>query len=395
VPFTSFLTEWNGAILRRLSAFVFLTFVGPLSYGQPTCRELWRASEFGASWLEKPSITSFLQSVKNADLRSALATVSTDFLLSSALDLEQRVLKTCPDASLSALLERFQKAYLQRLGIAEDVHPWNVVFQGLVTSGEEFNRLQKAIRALPAGYGKKGALPLLRLLFREASLENGVVVLGGTTEQKNRLRIATQKACEGFSVCPLWDPAFLLRVTILPGEAKAEYDPAIGALRVSQDLFGDLSELKQLVFVHELAHAAIWRLQQTSGDDPRERFADFSGWKKDSEKLVTPVRAIEGAWRDVLADASKGSPFGILPDPVMPAQRIDGRFFDGFVFAKSVRETQASGDLSEDMADHIAAYVVAPGRFCYGKKPIAPQKFEWVAKSVFGLKQTLVCDKVL
>ncbi len=366
-----------------------------MAYGQPACLELWRAGEFGAHWLQKPPIVSFLQSGKNTDLLPALAAASTDFLLSSSLDLDQRVLRVCPDGSLTKLLATFHKAYLQRLGLMEEVQPVGVAFQGLAASGVELARLQKVTRALPGGYGKRGAVALLQSLFRGASLESGVVVLGGTKEQKTQLRMAYQKACEGFTVCPLWDPTFLLRVSILPGEAKAQYDPAIGALRVSQDLLADSSELKQLVIAHELAHAALWRLEQTSGDDPRERYADFSGWKKPSGKLVTPVREIEGVWRDALSDASKGSPYSLLPDPVMPAQRVDGLLLDGFVFAKSVRETQASGDVSEDMADHIAAYAVAPGRFCYGKKPIAPRKFEWVAKSIFGLKQTLTCEKVL
>jgi hypothetical protein len=392
---------WSGAtsvLLERTLIIAFLIVGGALFGAAPSneCLDKWKNKPLAKEWLVQPAIKAFVESgSKKALVASALSAPSADFLLSSARELEQEVLSQCTHPSLVVLLGELQKAYLAKLGVSEKAVEVPVLFRALASTGDEFTRLTEVVRKLPKGKSNASGAAWIRQVYQEAALVEGVVVVGANENALNHLKLLMQRAClPRLSSCALWDPAFLYRVSVVPGSGQAAYIPETGVLVLSADLLDRISPLRQLVIAHELAHAATRRVTAKTGEDPREVFADFSGWRKAESGWSTPLRPIDGIWKDEIASDSKNSPYSVLPDAVLVAQVRSGELLDGFVFEKTLRETQKSGDLFEDIADHIAAYIVAPQRFCYRSKPVAPRKFEWVARAIFGQKQTLTCDAV-
>lgn len=363
------------------------------AWAKPSCLDRWRESALGKGAADPAAVVAYLKQKKNdatlAALRKQLAEWGEEFIGAAALDLDQRVLSVCPDAGLSELRHELHVAYLAKLGWKLPTKDAALLFKGLLNAGEEAKTVKSAVAAVAAkpGAEKKSALELLSEIYGQALLVDGVLVVGAKPLPVDAIKAIARRACKGMEVCPFWDPAFVGRVTILPVKGFAAYVPELATLRLSQDLLKQFTALRQLVSLHELAHAAQFRAKQRTGADWAQVFAAFSQWKETAGALETPARPIDAKWNDELAKESIGSSFSLAPDPVFPAV---GRL-DGFVFAKSERETKRAKDVGEDLADHIAAYLVAPERFCYLAKPVAPGKYAWIAKEVFGKNVKLSC----
>lgn len=372
--------------LRALSFFFFLVSGGVNAAPGAACVEKWAGSSFGQKILE--------QKKNDATLKSFLSSATSDFLVAAALDLEQKVLSHCSDPGLSGLLQQLQVAYLTRLEVKAKPREAGLYFKGLVTSQAEGAELHKALKKIPAKEKLK-PLELFARIYGAAALVRGVLVVGAAPLPVDLIYGLARQACEKNDPCAFWDPAFIARVVIVPGNAQAAYLPELASLRVSADLVKTYSPLRQVVLLHELAHVAEWRARQQLEEDWKQQFQVFSGWKLTPSGWQTPVVASEDRWGDELAKESAHSAFSLLPDPVFLAQSKNGEELDGFVFARSERETKKSGDVGEDLADHIAAFLAAPQRFCYQMKPVAPQKYQWIAKNVFHRNQRLNCTSIL
>jgi hypothetical protein len=392
----------NAVIVKRLRpVFIFLfVFVAavPLYGGSAAaaCVSHWQMAPLGSVVLGNPTVSAFIKQNKNdatldAALRKVIDGWSDDFLVAAALELEQRVLSRCSEPALGRLLTEIQQGYLRKVGWVDTSKETALLFKGLLNTGEESATVRERVGKLTAAQKKESALKVLALVYGDAAILSGVLVVGAKPLPLVPLQTLVQKVCGRKKPCPLWDSASLARVAILPVSGFASYVPELASLRLSRELLEKDNRLHQLVIAHELAHSAQARSRNLTGVDWRIAFAKFSEWKRTEAGWVTPVRATENQWADAYDNASLGSSFSVLPDPVMLSFQEEERKVDGFVFARSERETKRAGDVGEDLADHIAAYILAPERFCFRGKPVAPQKFEWVAREVFGQTQVLRC----
>ncbi len=392
----------NAVIVKRLkpvliSLFFWLAAV-PLYGGTAAaaCVSQWRVAPLGTVILANPAIGAFLKQNKNdatvdGALRKTVDGWSADFVVAAALELEQRVLSHCTDAALTRLLTEIHLGYLRKVGWAEVPKEPALLFKGLLNTGEETATVRERVAKLSTEQKKEPALKVLAQVYGDAAVLAGVLVVGAKPLPLAPLETLVHKICGRKRPCPLWDAAFVARVAILPVNGFASYVPELASLRLSRELLEKENRLHQLVIVHELAHSAQARNKNLTGVDWRLAFAKFSEWKHLDAGWVTPVRATEHQWADAFDTLSLGSSFSVLPDPVVWAFQQEERKVDGFAFARSERETKRAGDVGEDLADHIAAYILAPERFCFRGKPTAPQKFEWVAREVFGQTQVLRC----
>jgi hypothetical protein len=350
--------------------------------------------------LANPGVSVWLKQNKNdatlkAALRYQLAKWSGEFALAAALELEQRVLSVCEDPKLRRLLGEIQNTYLKRLGFNGETREPGLLFKGLLNTEEETTSVRERVAKL-GDARTKDPLKTLAAIYGDAQVVSGVLVVGAAPLPTKSLKGLIAKVCVGLTPCPFWDPAVLGRVTLLPTNGFASYIPELASLRLSRELVEKQNPLHLLVVLHELAHAAWQRARQRTGEDWRQEFAAFSEWKTGAKGLATPVRPSPGKREDALTAASEGSPYSLLPDPPMLAIQSlrQGRpDIDGFVFARTERETRRSGDIGEDLADSIAAFIVAPERFCYQGRAVAPRKHAWIAREVFNRAQPLRCAK--
>ncbi len=376
-----------------IRSLIFFGLLAPVAWAQPSCVERWREAALGKGAADPPAVVAFVKQKKNdatlAALRKQLTEWGEEFLGAATLDLDQRVLSVCTDGVLSDLRREMQLAYVAKLGWKHATKDPALLFRGLLNAGDEAKTVKAAVAAASnrPGAEKKSGLDLLSEIYGQAVLVDGVLVVGAKPLPVDAVKAIARRACKGFEACPFWDPAFVGRVTVLPAKGFAAYVPELATLRLSLDLLKQFTALRQLVAIHELAHAAQFRAKQRTGSDWAQAFAGFSQWKQNASGFETPARATDAKWNDELAKESIGSSFTLAPDPVFPAV---GRL-DGFVFAKSERETKRAKDVGEDLADHIAAFIVAPERFCHGAKPVAPGKYAWIAKEVFGKDIKLGC----
>ncbi len=366
--------------------FLALFSFAALAGNRPSCGQKWMDSPFGENVLK--------QKKNDATFKGFLASVSRDYLASAALDLDQRVLSQCSDPALQGVLQQLQVAYLARLGVKSRPRDASLFFRGLVTSQAEGGELEKALSKI-SGIEKLKPLEVLAKVYGAAVAIGDVLVVGAAPLPVAPLKGVVRRACERFSRCPFWDPAFIARVVIVPGSGQAAYLPEVASLRIASDLVDVPSPLRQVVLFHELAHVAQWRAKQQTGADWVEEFKAFSGWSKTPQGWQTLAVSSAQAWNDELTKESAKSPYSLLPDNVFLAGKNAEEEVDGFVFARSERETKKSGDVSEDLADHVAAYLVVPHRFCHLMKPVAPKKYEWIARNVFQQTRNLDCQSII
>ncbi len=360
------------------------------------CIAKWKTKPLGVKVLAAPSIAAALkQNPSYATLQRDLSSWTPDFIAAAALELEQQVLSACVNRKLMALLGVFHTDYVRKMGWVGTLSKPGLVFRALVTTGQDRAAVETAVTSV-ATSGKKpaGDQALVKQVYGEAELVDGIWVVGGKATALENLKLTVRQMCKGLKSCPFWDPSFITHVTILPGTGVAQYVPEIGVLRLSEDLVAEFTPLKRVIIAHELAHAAIRRAELKEGKLWTQQFAELSAWKKEGSVWRTPATAMEGLWQDELTVDSLKQPgnsqYRLQPDPPMPAVGE----VDGFVFAKTAREVQTSGDVAEDVADHIAAFVVYPSRYCYRDKPIAPSKYSWVAENVFGKERSLDCNAI-
>lgn len=316
---------------------------------------------------------------------AALASWSTDLVIKIVLGMEQEYLgANCPARpGLSAALGSLKRAYLAKLGIATRSLKDPTIdrlFRSFLVLKDDVEALRKKIakKGMP-----KRAADLPKAVYGSASDLDGVAVVGASAEAARGLKGFVESVCHGRELCPFWSSLVLYKCIVSPEAGLAAFLPEMAVLVVSEKLLTERNGLHDLVLLHELAHVGERGAWVRSRRDWRKEFESLSGWTETKDgKLAAKVEELKVTRDDEIARLSRGSPFSILPDPVILG--TGGK--DGFVLARSYRESVARGDASEDVADHVAALFVAPGRYCLEKKPIAPHKWKWVVDSAYDGK---------
>jgi len=297
------------------------------------------------------------------------ATWSTDLYVREVLDLSQRHLPKCPGKTdLKKRIAELQSLYLKRLGLKRTTP--DRLFRLLIAGREDVEGLRLAATDLHALEKKTQWIGNIPLLGATATgVRNFEALLASLGIARNRF----------------WDDRVLYKITVIQRDGVAAFIPELATLVVSKSLLELPTHLNHLVLLHELAHTVEHSAFLFQGEDWKKEFAKFSGWPANFELKVETLSKIRA---DDLTQLSEKSPFSLLPDSVIaPAGK------DGFVFAKAYRATKEQKDVSEDIADHIAAFALAPERFCFNEKPLAPGKYAWVKKKVFPDAEDLKCIK--
>lgn len=327
-------------------------------------------------------------------LVARLGTVSSDLLVEVVLQLEQDYQVLCPEhKGLERMLDQLKRGYLSHLELptnhfsAKEV---NLLFRGLLVMKDEIPALREQLvpfRKL------KFASQILPMVFGAASELRNVALLGASDRRTQVLTEIIQELCEGFKLCPFWDSRLIYKTMLTARPGVAVYLPELAVLILSAEILDKPHRLHRLVLLHELAHVAergAWVYQRRRW---RDDFVKFSGWQKNKKgNWAVRTRQPAGKREDELSELSEKSAFSILPDPVYLGFSTLGKPADGFVFGKSYEESLRQNDPSEDLADHVAAFFYLPERFCFEGVNIAPKKYGWIAKNVFGKKKELNCS---
>jgi hypothetical protein len=342
---------------------------------------------------ELPQLASLEKGSAPAPIKEALGAWSSDLLarLGTALEVDYRA--GCPATpAVAALLLEIRRTYLTKLGLPAAEFPPDKVgslFSALVVQSPDLDALRKKLAAGPLDVED---VPLVERAFGSAGKVAGVWVVGGSAAVRATLQTWRQVLCDAKSPCPFWDIPFLGKVVITSQKGIAAYVPELATIVASEELFAKPHLLHQLVFSHELGHVAERSARIREKQDWTKSFAEFSGWSRQSDKKWTAqVKEIAPARQDKLTELSAGSSFSLLPDPVLVGER-SGKPLDGYVLAKSYRESVEHSDPAEDLADSLVVYRLFPERFCFDGKPLAPRKYAWIARQIAGVKRaTLQC----
>ncbi len=317
--------------------------------------------------------------------RAELGGWSTDLLLHLVLVLEQEMAPTCPELPLSAISAELQGAYLKHLGLDERRVPAgerDTAFRAFLATREDHPALAEKLKTAQG----KTALELAKSVYGYAQMYRGSVLVATQPVPLKVIDGALKALCP-VDLCSFWDKRAIYKVLVTEHGGLAAYVPETASLVLSRPLLADGHKLHRLVLIHELAHAAARKVAMIEERAWVGEFTAFSGWGVPGLKAVTAA-ADRG---DALGRLSKKSSFTLLPDPVITATEAGGKIFEGFPLGRTFARVAGSGDTSEDLADSIAAYVVAPERFCYKNKPLAPGKYAWVGRQIFGKEKPLAC----
>ena len=283
---------------------------------------------------------------------------STDLLVKNILERQQK----CPVSnSLTKRIHELENIYLGRLGIMGE--ETDRLFRMFIAPAEEVESLSKA---------------------KEKKVEwvGPVAVAGASAPMLSTLKKWIQDL--GSAGEYLWDARVLYRVKISSKPGIAAFIPEFATLLMSSEVLESPSGLHHLVFLHELAHVAEQSAELFKREKWKREFAGFSGWPADFD---LKVERLAESRSDELTNLSEKSSFSFLPDPVLQPK---GK--EGFAFAKSYRNTLERKDHSEDIADHVAAFFLAPQRFCFKGKPLAVGKYNWVRKKLHSAEKPLRCE---
>jgi len=317
--------------------------------------------------------------------RAELAGWSTDLLLHLVLVLEQEMAPACGGLPLAAISAELQSAYLKQLGLDESRVPpseRDSTFRAFLATREDHPALAEKLKSAKG----KTALDLAKAVYGYAQMYRGSVLVATKPVPLKVIDGALKALCP-VDLCPFWDKRAIYKVLVTEHGGLAAYVPETASLVLSRALLSDEHKLHRLVLIHELAHAAVRKSAMIEERAWVAEFAAFSGWGVPGLKAVTAA-ADRG---DALGRLSKKSSFTILPDPVIPSTEAGGKRFEGFPLGRTFARVAGSGDTSEDLADSVAAYVIAPERFCYQGKPLAAGKFAWVGRQIFGREKPLAC----
>jgi len=327
------------------------------------------------------------------NFEGAFAKWSNDLLLKIALQLEQELELRCQSAFVATVINACQEAYLARLGLSTTGRrPAEIdkLFRALSVPEKDREALVKRIAGDAALKGASSDA-ILKAIYGALPDDLQGVLVFGEDRVRNGLRRRVREVC-GSTPCPFWDSRFLRRVVLVAKPGMALYEPELGVLFLSNDLLTGDNVLNAVVVLHELAHVAERGHYLVFKTSLAESFAKISGWKKSAAgKWSLSPQELPGSRNDELTKQSAGSPFSILPDPLLTGEIVRGQRADGFAMAKSYRESLARNDPSEDYADHVAVFKYVPQRFCNEKKPFAPHKYDWVRERFFPKAPLLVC----
>lgn len=357
--------------------------VSALAGSKSECRDRLKGIDEFRFLLAHDPFRAWASSPKGPRWEGHLKTWSTDLLLRLVLTLEQELLTVCQaTAKTDKLITYLKDEYLRRLGAQKFARAIDrdFAFRGLVVLKDDAAALTKKLATVPASLG---ILDFLKRLYGSAFRVRGALVVGASEAERAELERRLQELCP--SSCAFWNDKVIYKVLVVPEEGIAAYVPEIAVLVISSGLLQGPNLLHEIVLLHELVHVAEKDAWIRKREDWVATFRHFSGWREENGKWIAGFR--EGGVReDKLSLLSRGSAFSILPDPVLLGVEAQ----DGFVLAKSFRESQAHGP-SEDLADHAAIYRLFPERFCYSGKNLAPRKMDWVARTVFGESPKTAC----
>ncbi|MCB0405116.1 MAG: hypothetical protein KDD51_10040 [Bdellovibrionales bacterium] len=332
-----------------------------------------------------PASEKLLKTGHAPELYGAMEDWSTDLIIKMVMQAEQDFKVLCPEhRRLNSIITHLKRAYLHQLGFkASYLTPkaTNTLFRALLVLRDEVPALRQQLAPLDASKAEG----LLAQLFGKIEDLSGVAVLGATPGEFAELKSTVAEVCTGFTKCPFWDSNLVYKVVIQDNPGTALYIPEVGVLVLAKQLLGESNKLHRLVILHELAHVATRGAWVYQRKDWVHEFASFSNWKRDTAgKWEVVTRTPAGKREDEFTKLSKQSSFSILPDVVYLGETVGKKQYDGFVFSKSYEQSLKNNDPSEDLADHVAAYFYAPARYCLNGQNIAPEKYKWVAKNVFG-----------
>ena len=315
-----------------------------------------------------------------------LAQWTEDALLQAMIDLHRSKLVCTPPLS-STLLADLEALYLKRLNFpksqklsSKDRQMWARL---LAVPATERNALKDKLR--------QTSEPTPNSIFGFALNFHGVWLLASAPLNPKILDERLSKVCDSFP-CDFWNPNLLFKVVIIPSEGVAAYRAETATLVLSRSLTAENRLLEQFIFFHELAHLRIQKAK-VMDQNWNQTFAKFSGWLEPEIPLHLHFE-MERLPRkpDNLQQESEGTPFSILPDRVIKSVKVNGESYEGFVLEKTYRRVIESGDVEEDLADHIAAFIVAPSRFCSDNQPIAAKKHKWIAANILSDRPPLNCS---
>lgn len=330
--------------------------------------------------LALPEYHSFIETKIEADLRAKLKSWSSDLLLRIYAQIDSEFLYVCPKAiSLEKTRDLVGRQYLASLGIGSEkmtAAEIQTLVHGLVILKEDLGAVQAKVKKLKPGL--KG-LTLLRKVFGSAESLDGVAIVSGQKISLAKIKALLREFCGEEKLCPFWHPSSLWKVVLTEERGIASYVPEIRTLVLSSELVEEPNLLMKVVVLHELAHSAesyAWNLTREKWVDV---FREFSGWNKTEKGWDVPVKKMEKPRSDLLTELSKGALYSILPDDIyVPKDNTK----EGFVFSKSYVESKKRDDPSEDLADSISAYKLAPNRFCLEGKLALPRKAGWIHQNV-------------
>ncbi len=355
----------------------------------PVCLGLWRKAPTLKTLEGWGGLTALLEQKPVSEKQKLeLGTWSSDLLLHLVLLLQQGLAKACAELPIDPLVAELQSAYLKQLGLDPKRFTdadRDIAFRAFMASRDDHPAIAAKLKKAKG----RTALELARAVYGHAESYRGAVVVGSRAAPHKVLNAVVGELCPS-QECPFWDRRVIYKVLVTEHGGLAAFVPETASLVLSRKLLADDTPLHRLVLIHELAHGAARRADLIGQTGWVVEFSAFSGWGLPD---LQPVVAARNRG-DRLGKLSKGSPFSLLPDPVITSVTANGKTFEGFALGRTFARVASSGDTSEDFADSVAAYVAAPERFCYKNKPIAEKKFQWIGQRVFGRTTPLHCAQV-
>ena len=315
---------------------------------------------------------------------------SSDLLVKLVLEIELNFEMVCQSpAPVDRLVSAMRVAYLTKIGLPPEIpKDPKRLFRGLMAVKEDARALSKQFKK--AKLRKAMATEeLLKLAYGETYWVRGVPAVGIKREEVKKLQDWLDEVVPHPS--NLWDPRVIAKVVAVSQPGVAAYVPELAQFIFSKELWERPTKLNQIVVLHEMVHSAERLHWYTLRANWAEDFQKFSGWGHDKNgKLVLAIQEKRKTRQDVLTELSlAGSPFSILPDPLLFPEDATK---DGFVMARSYRSTLEQSDVTEDLADHAAVFRLMPERYCEKGKNIAPQKAAWIRAHLFADRTLPACE---